>query len=250
MAINFQQSYLFWTVPPEKTTGRHMPWGNSARIELEARCELRDERAGAREEYWLIAACRTEYMYRESGLLQMPNREYRVVTSRTEDIRVAGAILAEPRRLVRKVDELWTEYELTVNTFPKVTPLADEESVIAATLANLPLVAQTEFRSEAIGLSAILEYPVRTMNINREWKRFQVDTGPLAYPDLETPDLPWIERFTTAFAVYNTFNSVEFIVYGPTPLEVEGRPVATVMDYQKVETYQATHRLFAGGSMI
>ena len=45
-----------------------------------------------------------------------------------------------------------------------------------------PIVAKTSF--EVNGIRATLEYPVRTMNYHDDRVRFQVDTGPLIFPDL------------------------------------------------------------------
>ena len=42
----------------------------------------------------------------------------------------------------------------------------------------------TQVRNEETGLQAIMEYPVKTMNTNRANDIYQVDTGPVAFPDL------------------------------------------------------------------
>ena len=55
-------------------------------------------------------------------------------------------------------------------------------------------------------MSAMVEYPVKTMNIHPERKRFQVDTGPLLFPDLSLTVERQIQCFSIAFVCYNTFD--------------------------------------------
>ena len=67
-ATDFSDSYVAWTAPHDPGDTRkpgHKPWGNSARILLDARCVLTDQRTDQSEEFVLIVPCRAEWMYQE-----------------------------------------------------------------------------------------------------------------------------------------------------------------------------------------
>ena len=83
------------------------------------------------------------------------------------------------------------------------------------------------------------------MNYNLPHNRFQVDTGPLVFPDfnLETEHL--IDRCKLAHAVYNTFDYAEFVCKQPTPILSDGQEVASVFHYSDYHQMPATTRFFA-----
>ena len=84
---------------------------------------------------------------------------------------------------------------------------ADNSAIVRATLSNLPLVGQTEIADEATGARAILQYPIKTMNVRpaegTKPDLFQVDTGPMLVPDFAASPVPDIRRFEPAFVAYN-----------------------------------------------
>lgn len=56
-ATDFGNSYMTWSALPDPTDTRkpgHKPWGNNARILLDARCVLTDGRTGESDEFFLI----------------------------------------------------------------------------------------------------------------------------------------------------------------------------------------------------
>src|SRR5919198_77724 len=85
-ALDFSRSFMTWWAPPnlnDKRLPGHMPWGNGARIAFDARCEVIDDATGKRDEFVLIAPCRTEWMYRDEQIFQQPGGEYCVIFSPT-----------------------------------------------------------------------------------------------------------------------------------------------------------------------
>src|SRR5262245_55326694 len=54
----------------------HDPAGNVARIQLDAACTLTDGGTGTSETFYLIVPCRSERMYADGPLYQMPNYEF------------------------------------------------------------------------------------------------------------------------------------------------------------------------------
>ena len=98
------------------------------------------------------------------------------------------------------------EVRLDVPRFDISTELEGQQAVVDATLENRPLVSRTELVDEASGVRAVLEYPVKTMNVLRSPVRFQIDTGPIIVPDFaSTADLA-VARFDLAHVVYNLFD--------------------------------------------
>ena len=91
----------------------------------------------------------------------------------------------------------------------------------------------------------MLEYPIRTMNYHEERVRFQVDTGPLIFPDLEADTERLIDRCYLAHTVYNNFTYAEFVCKQPTPLVVDGAEVASIYHYSFYKSLNVTNEFFA-----
>ncbi len=87
--------------------------------------------------------------------------------------------------------------------------------IMDRTLANRSLMGRTEIRAAASGIRALMEYPLKTMNVLRKPMRYQVDTGPLIVPDFGSTEAMQVERFDIAHVVYNRPNTGEFILRRP-----------------------------------
>jgi hypothetical protein len=249
---DFGNSYMTWIVDPDLNDKRvpgHMPWGNSARILIDARCSVTAN--GKREEFYLIAPCRTEWMYRDENLIQNPSGEYRVIFSQDRSLSVGKHITESGPAPRSTTNERMKSLIFTITEFPDVTPLATDDDVIAATQANVPISARTVLEAPANGFVVELEYPIRTMNINPERHRFQVDTGPIVAPVLEqlAAEEHWIDALALAHTVYNTFDRADFVYKRNTPLMCDGKEVATIRHYSEYHAYAAQHTFFACGRL-
>lgn len=218
--------------------------GNIARIQIDAACTLTDERTGDARAFYLIAPCRAEEVYVETSLLLVPNYEFSGIFSDDECLLV---------RTHWRSDRDNREYGLSTVRFARVAidvrrvaarPLENDAAVGDATLANHPLVAQTALRDEARAAHALLEYPVKTMNILRPGARFQVDTGPLLLPDFASDAPRVIERFDMAYILYHGRDRAEFITRKPVTI-VPDVPAAMVTDYSITQSAAARNTLFA-----
>ncbi len=253
-AMDFDNSYMTWSCPHDPTDTRkpgHKPWGNCARILLEARCILTDEARGLSDEFFLIAGCRTEWVYQEENLFQIPSREYRGIWSRDRMMSTGSGIVyeGEGHSSVAIADTRFDYLEFTIEEHPEVTVLDTHQAVVAATDSRLPIVAKTTVRDEARGISAVIEYPIKTMNFHPERGRFQVDTGPLLVPDFSSNSDHWIEWFDMAHVAYNTFDRAEFIIRRPTPVMVDGEEVCRVHHYSEVRVHDARNRFLCAGRL-
>jgi hypothetical protein len=238
VTIDFAGSFMTWK--PQN------PDGNIARIQLDAACTLTDPVSGATETFYLIAPCRSERMYGDDRLFAIPNYEYSGIWSeravlilRTHwvsdrDYREYGEFGERPQR--------YRGVHLDVRAHRGVVELTEPAEIIAATLDNRPLIGRTELLDEASGLRAVLEYPIKTMNVARHPDRFQVDTGPLIVPSFAAEQTRPIERFDVAHVVYNRLDKAEFILRRPTPIGADGGPPSTT-DYSQVWVTPARHSL-------
>ena len=95
--------------------------------------------------------------------------------------------------------------------------LATADEIVHSTLANHPLVARTKIETERY--SAVIEYPVKTMNANERDMIYQTDTGPVLLPDLECEPSELLERFELAFAAFNCPHWIELLVRVPTSVD-------------------------------
>ena len=247
--IDFANSYMTWF---------GADGGSMSRIDIEAACTLVDD-SGAEDDFYLIAPCRAEHTHSDGQLIVMPNYDFRGIFGRTEHRILRKHWVSEPDYLGdtgldttggRLLDEVgrhadrWDKVRLDIGRFDSFTELADRQSVVAATLENRPLVSSTELADEASGVRAVLEYPVKTMNVLNSPVRFQIDTGPIIVPDFaSTADLA-IARLDLAHVVYNLFDRGELILRKPIAVG-EGVSRTSVTDYSKRVEYKGSNALLA-----
>ncbi len=245
---------MTWDLPPRpdpRPYARHnIPLGNKARIQLEAVIDVIDEETGATEQFVLIAPCRTEWVYAETGLFQIPSREYRNIYSLTEERSMGQAMTDQGERTHGgPVADHFRSIEIDIVRFPSSRALDSPAAVNAATENNVPLTGRTEIREPEHGKRYVLEYPIKTMNFRPENGSFQVDTGPLLVPDLSSDESKSIDRLEMAHIAYNRLDRAEFILRRPTPIiDDAGREVARVLHYSEVREYPATTTLLTGES--
>lgn len=242
---DFSNSYMTFTVKDRS---------NSARILLDARCTLSDKQRGETTEVNLIAPCRSEKMYLKEKLFQDPNYEFAGIWNAKQFVIIRTHLTHDPKRegewQAGEVDAgRFAEVKIDIRTHPEVQALTEDEQVVRATLKNLPLIARTHLQHTDAHLSAVLEYPIKTMNVCELTKRFQVDTGPLLIPDFTSQAKLPVERFQLAHVVYNTYTAAEFVVRQPTPVVVDGKEVTKVMHYGKIVTLPARNELFCVGKI-
>ncbi|MBX3010980.1 MAG: hypothetical protein KF832_05710 [Caldilineaceae bacterium] len=236
-AIDFANSYMTW-FPQEKQ-------GNIARIQLDAACTLIDEASGKQEIFYLIAPCRSERMYLDTPLFQLPNYEFCGIWSADEFLIIRTAwVSARDNRQYGKGRERWQDIHLDIRTFAHTEVLTDDEAIVKATLDNRPLNARTELYDAATGRRALLEYPIKTMNVMVEPMRFQVDTGPLILPDFTATTATPIESFEMAHVVYNGLDKAEFVLRKPIA-GAGGDADAITTDYAAIQIMAARNEILA-----
>ncbi|MGH2550622.1 MAG: hypothetical protein ACRDHN_14605 [Thermomicrobiales bacterium] len=219
--------------------------GNIARIQVDAVCDVEGWGSdGGPERFYLIVPCRSERMYEDGQLFQMPNYEFCGIF--TEDrvslIRTHWTSDRENNDIQAIADRF--EQVAIDGTEMKAELLPDVESIVSATLANRLLVARTMVRDEATGTTAMLEYPIKTMNVTRDPYRFQVDTGPIIVPLFDSTAEP-LGRFAIAHTVYWQDDRVEFVLRKPHVVGSNGDAPVEVTDYTELSFSAATHEIWA-----
>ena len=247
--IDFANSYMTWF---------GAAGGSISRIDIEAACTLIDE-SGAEDSFYLIAPCRAEHTHSDGQLIVMPNYDFRGIFGRSEYRIIRTHWVSEPDYLGdpgldttggRVLDEpglhggKWDEVRLDVPCFETCTELEGNQAVVDATLENRPLVSRTELEDKRSGTRAVLEYPVKTMNVMRAPVRFQIDTGPIIVPDFaSTADLA-VARFDLAHVVYNLFDRGEMILRKPVTVG-RGDDGVDVTDYSERVEYTGRNTVLA-----
>ncbi|MDP6451913.1 MAG: hypothetical protein QF898_01280 [SAR202 cluster bacterium] len=250
-AIDFANSYMTWFGALN---------GSMSRIQLDATCTLFDDEKGTEEPYYLIAPCRSEHTHSDGQLITMPNYDFRGIFGATEYTLIRNHWVANPddfddpgydntggRTSVEAglFKDRFDDVQIDLCAFEDVTELLTDDDVVEHTLRNVPLMGQTELSDETSGLRAVLEYPIKTMNVLKSPVRYQVDTGALIVPDFSTSPEYQVERFDVAHVVYNQPDRGEFILRKPRDIPRKDGSVWSVDDYSERMVCTGRNRLFA-----
>ena len=145
-----------------------------------------------------------------------------------------------------RADEWWAGQVYRMVPAVDVQEVTTFEEIALATHQARPLVAVTEIGNEETGLSATIECPVKTMNIREHDRCYQVDTGPVAWPDLSRRRERLVDLLSLAFVAFNAPHFADFVIEAPTTVG-EGDASSEVYHYSKLISLPATNRLYAVG---
>lgn len=203
---------------------------NAVRFWVESRTRIIDDKAGTWTDYYQCGSCKSENTFGEKDLFYKDNYDFLPILGGDRWLIFRRTVrLSDNYRKVSPVEEVWGKPLLKLREAPETVLLDTWEQIRDATAAAIPIVTQTEIANAETGLRAIIECPVKTMNISIENKLYQVDTGPVAFPDLTQRYDPEIECLRLAFVVFNAAHFADFVIEQPTPI-TEG-------DATKCETY-------------
>lgn len=232
-AIDFARSFLTFRIDTEKkapqTVSHKPPWSlNNARIQLECRLQVTERSSGEAQSFVLGASCKTERVGVTQDIWTVPNADYAPVFSDSAFLNVKtyarageGVELYPPGSGVQSERQMG----LHVDAFDSVRIdvveqdaelLTSAADIVQATLANTVLNAKTTITSDRY--TAVLEYPVKTMNGNERDDIYQTDTGPVLFPDLACDPDEVHSRLQFAYSAFNCPDWIEFLVRVPTPV--------------------------------
>jgi len=223
---------------------------NSVRFWVESRTIITDEKAGQSAVYYQCGACKSENTFAPKDLFQQDNYDFTPILGGDDWLIFRRkAWLNENYRSVVKVEKVWGKPILKLREAREVTELTTWEQIRDATAAAIPIVTQTELVGEETGLRAMIECPTKTMNVSLDKKLYQVDTGPIAYPDLSKRFEPQIACLSLAFIAFNAPDFADFVVEQPTSAGKDGKGECQVYHYSKPFSVKARNRVLALGKL-
>lgn len=219
---------------------------NAVRFWIESKTTLIDQHSGTAQLFYQCGSCKSENTFGKENLFYEDNYDFLPILGGKDWL-----LFRRHNRVTDRYREIkpsvWGEYTLKLRYGKNVTLLETFEQIRDLTAAGNPIVAQTEIENQETGLKAILEYPVKTMNISAELSMYQVDTGPVALPDLrQRYDHP-MESLNLAYVAFNAEHFADFVVEQPTPVMEEDQEVAKVYHYSNPSSLPARNRLYALG---
>jgi hypothetical protein len=238
--LDYGRSFLIGTVP-----------ANEVRFWVESRTRIIDEVRDVSEDYVQAASCKSEDTFAERDLFYEDNYDFIPVFGPVDGIMYRRKAWLNPNyKTCMRAKEMWggqTYHLVEAESFEK---LETTDAVIQATRGFHPIVAQTEIWDAQTELRAVLEYPVKTMNTDRRRPIYQVDTGPVMFPDLSKRFERHVESLYLAFVAFNAFHFADFVLEVPTPTgtqEVREDPATMIYHFSRRLSLQAKNRLYAIG---
>jgi len=231
--MDFSRSFLTFridTLNKSPTTASHKPpfTLNNARIQIECRCCVTDRQTGKTQTFVMGASCKTERVGVERDIWTEPNADFvpvfsddgfmHIKTYASEGVAVdlyPQGSGSQSDRQTGQISDAFDDVRIDVVQRQGVA-LNTAEEIVAATLANQPLVACSTIRSARF--NAVIEYPIKTINANERDMIYQTDTGPVLLPDLGGQAESMLTRLELAFAAFNCPDWIEFLVRVPTPV--------------------------------
>jgi hypothetical protein len=222
---------------------------NEVRFWVESRTRIIDELKGVTEDYVQCASCKSEDTFAERDLFYADNYDFLPVFGPEYSLIYRRKAWLNPNyRSCPRSSELWAGQVYHLVEPAAVEELPTPEDVLRATYAMRPIVAQTEYANAETGLRAIIEYPVKTLNTNRQRNVYQVDTGPILFADLARRPERLVDCVALAFVAFNVPHFADVVVEVPTAVGA-GAPATDaatqVYHYSQRLSLPTQNRLYA-----
>ena len=230
---DFGRSFIRWgidTLIKAPITVSHKPPHtlNKVRVPAECLAEVRDRKTRRPVSFLLGAACKSERVGVERDIWIDPNADFFPVTSEDSILvikkwdrcdkgvmRYPQALGVQPERQLEKASDAYSSFEIEIHKC-QGAPVEEIDDMIEILEAGKPMVSRTLISAEHYDL--LLEYPVKTVNWSPREKYYQVDTGPVLFPDLTLPTAEVHASFQLAYIAHTKKDWAEFLVRVPTPL--------------------------------
>ena len=232
MPIDFSRSFLTFRIDtlkkPPRTVSHQPPFSlNNARIQLDCVCDITEIATEITQRFVLGASCKTERVGVDRDIWTTPNADFVPIVSQDRflnlktyawigqqaTVELFGLQQPQPDRQVGSVPEAFDSLKIHVHEV-QGEHLATPEAIIAATFAQHPLSATTEWQTDRYRVQ--LTYPVKTFNVNERDQIYQTDTGPVLWPDLSRDPADLIAGMNLAFTAFNGPEWIEAVIRLPT----------------------------------
>ncbi|HIG45327.1 MAG TPA: hypothetical protein EYQ20_02470 [candidate division Zixibacteria bacterium] len=236
--LDYGRSFLIGTAPM-----------NEVRFWVESRIRIIDEETDVSADYYQCASCKSEDTFAERDLFLKDNYDFLPVFGLEFGLIFRrNAWHNKGYKSIVKTEDMWDGPLVHLVEGSACALLDTTDAVLEATRRYAPIVAQTEIRDTATSLRAVIEYPVKTMNTRRSGPDYQVDTGPVLFPDLSLRSERQVDGMLLAFIAFNTPHFADFVLEVPTsavgPAAESDREVQ-VHHYSKRLSVKAKNRLYA-----
>ena len=219
---------------------------NEARFWIESTTTIVDERSGRAETWYQCGSCKSERTFAERDLFTPDNYDFLPVFGPEHGLIFRRKAYAhEGYREVRPIDTMFGGPIYRVQVAERAQRLGSNREVREATHSGAPLVGRTEIRNEQLGLRAVMEYPIKTMNTHTARDLYQVDTGPVLLPDLSRNWERWADALSLAYVAFNDWSFADFVIEAETTIYGSGGAPAKVYHYSQLLTLPAQNQLFA-----
>lgn len=225
---------------------------NSVRMWIESRTVIINEKSGKEHIYYQGASCKSENTFGEKDLFYKDNYDFLPIfgDGKVLVFRRHATKRGDRYRTISAMEDMWGADPVIYTPAPEfVEELDTWEKIRDATATGIPVVSRTEFSNPDTGLKAVVECPVKTMNISYPKKMYQVDTGPVAFPDISKNYDPQIDCLSLAFLAFNTDSFTDFVIETETPVSLGGGEETTVYHYSKILSLKTNNKLFALGKL-
>jgi hypothetical protein len=219
---------------------------NAVRFWVESRTVLMD--GDQRSEFYQCGSCKSENTFAKEDLFAQENYDFMPILGDGYWLVFRRTARLNPNyRQIKTLDGFWGPANLKLREARKLSVLETWEQIRDATAAAIPIVSRTEIQDETTGLKAIIECPVKTMNISLDKKLYQVDTGPIALPDLSKRHEPRIDALRLAFVAFNAPHFADFVIEQPTKVIEEEQEKCQIHHYSGPISLKAKNTLLAVG---
>jgi hypothetical protein len=223
---------------------------NNVRFWVESRTTIFDDQARTATVFYQCASCKSENTFGERDLFLSDNYDFLPIFGGGYWLIFRRPARISPNyRKTYKSTDLWGEPKLILLEAAELTRLDTFQAIRDATAAGLPLVTQTEICNEQTGLRAVIECPTKTMNISLEKNLYQVDTGPVAFPDLTQRFAALVDCLRVGFVAFNAPHFADFVLEQPTPVVEDGQEKCQIYHFSAPFSLPAKNVVLALGKM-
>ena len=235
--LDYSKTYLLGTNPE-----------NEVRFWVESRTRVIDTRRGKIEDFIQCASCKSEDTFADQNLFLRDNYDFLPIFGPEYGLIFRRKAWLNPNyRSCLKTTDMFGGPTKHLQEHASYKNLITAEEIIRFTHEFHPVVAQTEIHNDETELRAIIEYPVKTLNIRKSDDVYQIDTGPVAFPDIGKRYERLVDSISLAFVAFNAAHFADFIVEESTPIDNNQDTVEThVYHYSRRISLAASNSLYAG----
>jgi hypothetical protein len=254
---DFQRSFVRWRIDAEKhpvlTVSHKPPFRvNKVRIPLECRATLMDHTTDDQTtHYALTASCKTERVNVTKDIWTQPNADLTVIASDGRFLgikawdkadkgvmRYPESLGVQPERQIEHAEGAFDDFSIGIH-YRSAMELIAIDDTIETLSGNQEVIARTTIVHGQYEF--IIEYPIKAINFSERDRYYQIDTGPVLFPDFTSCDGgDMLKSLKLAYVSHNCDSWAEFILNVPTPLTDD----ISVHHYSKIVRLDVNNQLY------